>query len=142
MLNPSEIKLTPKQLLFCEAYLRTLNGTKSALEAGYSKTSASTIASQNLKKSNIDKYIKERMQKKLDEKIASADRVLEFYTDVMRGEVQDAFGMEASLDTRLDAAKQLGKRHGLDKIVVEHKGDTPTVLVQMAKGETYGDDDE
>ena len=137
----SEIKLTPKQKLFCEAYLRTLNGTQSALEAGYSKSSASTIASENLKKPNINKYITLRMDEVVALKVASSDRVLEFYTDVMEGKIKDAFGMEAGLDTRLDAAKQLGKRHGLDKKVIEHNGEVPNIHLHLTKEETYGDDE-
>ena len=44
-----------------------------------------------------------------DEKIASATEVLQFYTSVMRGQVLDQFGIEASLDTRIKAANELAK---------------------------------
>ena len=41
--------------------------------------------------------------------IADATEVLQFYTSVMRGEVLDQFGIEASLDTRIKAANEIAK---------------------------------
>jgi len=52
-------KLTPKQDKFCKEYVLTLNGTKAALNAGYSKDSAYSIACENLKKPEIKERIAE-----------------------------------------------------------------------------------
>ena len=45
------------------------------------------------------------------ERVASADEVIAFYTAVMRGEVKDQFGIEASLSDRLKAGENLMKRY-------------------------------
>ena len=42
--------------------------------------------------------------------VADANEVLQFYSAVMRGEVKDQFGMDASLSDRLKAADSLAKR--------------------------------
>lgn len=48
-----------------------------------------------------------------EERIASADEVLRFYSSVMRGELTDQFGLEAALDVRLKAADSLMKRYAV-----------------------------
>lgn len=53
----SEALLTGKQEAFCNEYLVDLNGTKAAIRAGYSETSAAEVASQNLRMSNIQARI-------------------------------------------------------------------------------------
>ena len=140
MIDPSKYKLRPKQLLFCEEYIKTGNATQSAIKAGYSKKTARSIGCENLTKPNIDAYISLRMAEVVAKKVASSDEVLEFYTKVVRGEVLDAFGLEASLDTRLDANKQLAKRHGLDKRVVVISGDVPSITVKATEEGTYGEE--
>jgi len=50
-------KLTGKQKKFCKEYVISLNGTKAALNAGYSKNTAYSIACENLKKPEIKEYI-------------------------------------------------------------------------------------
>ena len=52
-------KLTPKQKRFCEEYVVSLNATQAAIRAGYSKDSAYSIASENLRKHEIRNYIRE-----------------------------------------------------------------------------------
>ena len=54
--------LTYKQYLFCNAYIVSSNGAKSAQEAGYKGNlrQLSVLANQNLKKSNIVQYIDEK----------------------------------------------------------------------------------
>ena len=102
--------LTPKQKAFADEYLRCGNATEAARKAGYSAKTAEVIGCENLKKPNISEYIGERLKKIEEDRIASADEVLRFYSSVMRGEVTDQFGLEAALDTRLKAADSLMKR--------------------------------
>lgn len=42
--------------------------------------------------------------------VADATEVMKYFTDVMRGEVKDQFGLDASLSDRTSAAKELAKR--------------------------------
>ena len=70
-------KLTPKQQKFCEEYLIDLNATQSAIRAGYSKKTAFIIGHENLKKPNIEKYIKKIMEKRGDSVGVTAKMVLD-----------------------------------------------------------------
>ena len=45
-----------------------------------------------------------------EKRIATGDEVMMFFTAVMNGEIKDAFGLDASLQDRLNAAKELAKR--------------------------------
>lgn len=104
------MKLTKKQKDFCEYYLQTGNATEAARKAGYSKNSAQQTGSENLSKPVISEYIATR-QAEMDKRlIADTDEVLKFYSSVMRGEVKDQFGLEASLSDRLKAGDSLMKR--------------------------------
>ena len=103
--------LTPNQKAFADYYLELGNATEAAKKAGYSEKTAAATASRLLTNVNVSAYITERMNKQDAERVASADEVLQFYTDVMRGKVKDAFGLEAGLTERLKAADSLMKRH-------------------------------
>lgn len=105
------MKLTPKQKKFCDYYIETGNASEAARRAGYSEKTARTIGQQNLAKRAIKDYISERMKNQDRERVASADEVIAFYTAVMRGEVKDQFGIEASLSDRLKAGENLMKRY-------------------------------
>ena len=48
---------------------------------------------------------------RIKELVADADEVLRFYSAVMRGEVKDQFGLDASLTDRLKAGDALMKRY-------------------------------
>lgn len=103
--------LTPKQKAFAEYYLECGNATEAARRAGYKARSAQQIGAENMSKPVIADYISTRMAEIDAARVASADEVLKFYTSVMRGEVKDQFGLEASLADRLNAGKELMKRH-------------------------------
>lgn len=105
--------LTVKQKAFADEYIKSGNATKAAKKAGYSEKTAEVIGYENLRKPEIAAYIAERMAKIDEERIASADEVLRFYSSVMRGEMSDQFGLEASLDTRIKAADSLMKRYAV-----------------------------
>lgn len=100
--------LTPKQKAFADYYIELGNQTEAARRAGYKCPNVQ--GAQNLDKPNIQAYIRERTKPTEDKRIASGDEVLKFWTDVMRGEIKDAFGLDASIDSRLRAATELAKR--------------------------------
>lgn len=113
------MKLTPKQKAFADYYIESGNATESAIKAGYSKKTAQQIGSENLLKPLISTYIEERLKQIEDDRIAKGDEVLKYLSGVMRGEIKDQFGLDASLQDRTKAAELLGKRYGLFKERVE-----------------------
>jgi len=54
-------KLTHRQKLFVDWYIKIGNATQAAIRAGYSQKTAFTIASENLRKPYIRDYYKHRM---------------------------------------------------------------------------------
>ena len=103
------MKLTPKQRAFVDYYIQCGNATEAAKKAGYNEKSARQIGTENLSKPVISSYIQERMKQIESSRIATAEEILKYWTSVMRGEKKDAFGLDASLKDRNDAAKELGK---------------------------------
>jgi phage terminase small subunit len=105
------VKLTPKQKAFADAYIETGNQTEAARRAGYSEKCAKQVASENMTKPDVYAYIQSRMAELEAQRVASADEVMRFFSSVMRGEVKDQFGLDASLQDRLNAGKELMKRY-------------------------------
>lgn len=111
--------LTHNEILFCEKYIETQNGTQSYLfiRPNVKEESAKVNASKMLTRTNIKKYIEERLKpiQEAEEKkaIADADEILEFITAVIRGEVKDQLGFETSVKDRLTASKMLADRYRL-----------------------------
>ena len=104
------MKLTKKQKDFCEYYLQTGNAAEAARKAGYSAKTARVIGPENLSKPDVLEYIESRRAEMDKRLIADTNEVLKFYSSVMRGEVKDQFGLEASLSDRLKAGDSLMKR--------------------------------
>lgn len=147
--------LTVKQQKFVSAYVESGNATKAALDAGYSKRTARTVGSQNLTKLDIKSAIAERMKEIEDAKIAKADEVLQFYTQVLRAEVAETLvvggpdGAEAvevppNIKTRLAAGREIIKRYPAgDKLLTaqtkraEAEADIADIKAKELKGEGY-----
>ena len=103
--------MTPKQKAFADYYIQTGNATEAARKAGYSEKNVGENAAKTLKNPKVAAYIAERMGQQDKTRVADANEVIEFYTAVMRGEVKDQFGLEASLSDRLKAGDSLMKRY-------------------------------
>ena len=117
-------KLTVKQQKFCVEYIKSGNATEAALKAGYKRRTAYSIGNENLKKPELKKYIKEKINEIESAKLATAQETLEYLTSVMRGEqtetVVTAKGLyknvEVSAKDRITAAKELLKRYPVDPL--------------------------
>jgi len=122
-LENKESSLTEKQKAFADEYIISLNAKESAIKAAYSKNSAKEIGHENLTKPHIKKYIEKRLKEKESVRIATQDEVLEYLTEVMRGEKEevdvffDDHGREREIRQspkvreRTKAAELLGKRY-------------------------------
>lgn len=82
-------KLNARQQRFCDEYLIDLNATQAAIRAGYSEKTAAVIASENLRKPNIQEYIEKRLAEKESALIADQDEVMKYLTAVMRREMSE-----------------------------------------------------
>jgi phage terminase small subunit len=108
--------MNERQKAFGDYYIETLNAAESYKRAYPSckrDATARTNGSKLLTKTDIQDYIKERMQSKESARVASQDEVLEFLTQVMRGEVKDQLGLETPVKERNRAAELLGKRYSI-----------------------------
>lgn len=102
--------LNEMQFKFFEEYIKTNNITQSAIYAGYNKKTAGVQGSRLLSSVKGQRYMEERFADMDNEKVASADEVMEYLTSVMRGEINDQFDLEPSLAERTKAGIELAKR--------------------------------
>lgn len=135
------MKLTVKQKKFADEYIICGNATEAAIKAGYSKKTATVMASENLTKPNIKKYIDARLEAIQNEKIADQQEVMEFLTAVMRGETTEAtligkgYGEQAvgdvpvSMKERIKAGELIGKRHGMWTEKVDVSSENSVVII-------------
>lgn len=128
----NDLKLTEKQKRFADYYIESGNGAESARRAGYKGENHDNIATENLRKLAIKQYIDERIREKDNNRIAKQEEVLEYLTNVLRGEMTERLPMFAkdhfelvdntpSIKDRTKAAELLGKRYTLwtDKTQLE-----------------------
>lgn len=124
------MKLTAKQRLFADEYIKSGNATQSAIKAGYASKSVRFVGAENLTKPNIKSYIDAKMAEIESHKIADAKEVLQFYTRVLREEETEEVALPAgdnvitvekkpSFKDRLSAAKELMKRYPLSDPMVQ-----------------------
>lgn len=122
--------LTIKESAFIDNYIQTGNGLKSIIEAGYNTNSPAQKANEILKKRYIAEEINFRLEKAKQESIASAEEIMQYFTDVMRGEIKDQFGLDAPLGERTKAAQELAKR----QIDIPNKlagNDVPELVIKL-----------
>jgi phage terminase small subunit len=102
--------LTLRQRRFIDEYWKCGIGSKAAVAAGYSKSSARVMSRKLLDNPLIKKALRDREYISKKKSYADRDEILTFFTNVMRGEVKDQFDIEASLSDRLKAGTELAKR--------------------------------
>lgn len=82
----SEKRLTYKQKQFCYEYIiNGGNGTKAAIKAGYSSTSASSSAYKLLEQDYIKDYIEKISDEALKSKELSCEQIMSKLVDIING---------------------------------------------------------
>lgn len=150
------MRLTAKQRLFADEYIKSGNATQSAIKAGYSPKTVRSIGQENLTKPDIKAYIDAKMAEIESSKIATATEVLQFYTSVLRAEVTETIvvgtgdGAEVvetppKTSERISAAREIMKRYPLsDPMAKEQlrklKADVRIAEAKANVAEKLGDD--
>ena len=136
------MKLTQKQRLFADEYIKSGNATQSYIKAGYSVKSekvAGVNATRMLKNAKVKSYIGAKMAKIESHKIADAKEVLQYLTRVLRGEEKEEIPDNVNGGTikrpplikdRTVAAREIMKRYPLDD---------PMVAAQLKKLQAEAD---
>lgn len=97
-----EENLNENQRKFCERYVRTGNGTQSAIYAGYSRKSATKSASDLLKLPHVNAYL----QQLRDDAVATGPGLQRYWLRIMMDD-------EAKLQDKLRASELLAKAVGV-----------------------------
>lgn len=133
------MKLTHKQHLFADEYIKSGNAMQSAIKAGYSEKYAKSSSAKMLENVGIKSYIDAKMAEIESHKIADAKEVLQYLTRVLRGEETEEIPDSVDGGTikrpplikdRTAAAREIMKRYPLDD---------PMVAAQLKKLQAEAD---
>ena len=80
------MKLTQKQRLFADEYIKSGNATQSAIKAGYANE---VSGRENLQKPTVKAYIDAKMAEIESHKIADAKEAMQAITAIARGETTE-----------------------------------------------------
>ncbi len=122
-------KLTNKELLFCKIYPVNFNGSKSVIEAGFTKNknSAKVTASQLLTKPNIQVEIKKNIDKRLLRVELTADMVLNELQKLAFSNIQNLYDTNgdlipiSELDADVAASVQEVTEDTIGELVIRRK---------------------
>jgi len=98
-------KLTPKQLLFAQEYLKDLNATQAYIRAGYSPNGAKTSAPKLLANTCIQEIVNEHKVKRSERTNITADRILEELGNIAFANASDFFEETAIIDEETGEVK-------------------------------------
>ena len=122
-------KLTKKQQVFIDEYLKCFNASEAARRAGYSAHSARQTGSDLLNEA----YISEQIQARLAEVHMSADEALKLTADIARGDIAQLMDI-SSVGFSLDMSK--AQSLGLTGLIKKVKQKT---TIYQAKKESEDD---
>lgn len=114
--------LTAMKKKFVEALFQTGNEVKSAMIAGYEKPRArGPNLYQEPEIKEVIKNIQLRLAKLKEGKVAKPEEILEFFTQVMRGEIKDDTVVVEGFGTGVSKARVLGKAPAVrDRVKAGH----------------------
>jgi phage terminase small subunit len=93
--------LTDKQELFCNEYLKDLNGTQAAIRAGYSEKTASEQAYQLLQLPQIQDRIRELNEERMKRLQADGDYVVKELLSIVKDDISNYLTLKATKTGKL-----------------------------------------
>lgn len=125
-----EYKLSVREQKFVAYYLDHGDPTKAVVDAKFNTNAPKAYAKKLLAKPKIQKEVARQWELFQNERIASSQEIMGFYTMTMRGQIKDQFGLEATLADRIKAADALAKRQ-IDAATAAEKGRDNEVTIKL-----------
>ncbi|MCG7978253.1 MAG: terminase small subunit [Candidatus Thiodiazotropha endolucinida] len=108
-------ELNPRQQIFCREYIIDFNGTRAAIDAGYSEKTASVQASRLLRNVKVQNALLKLIQERNERLRMTSDGVLERLTEESDAKFSDL------LDEQGDIKKPKEWPHVWDRMVTSYK---------------------
>lgn len=136
--NGEQIKLTEKEMMFCEYYLgeANKNATQAAKKAGYSEKTARNIANQNLAKLHIKKYLDDKTAPLMEALGITQDRILKKLRDIAFTDLSDLTDDDWNLLPKSQIPKEFHSALGsveIDEKVLMQEGEAGLVVNRKIK---------
>lgn len=113
-INDEDRPLTVLEEKFIAKFIQHGNATLAYKEAGYKDYTSERslyVKAFNLKnKPKIKKKIQQLRKQYFEEQMATGEEVMAYLAAVVRGEIKDQFGLDASISERTRAALEIAKR--------------------------------
>ena len=122
--------LTVNEDKFIDLYIELGNASQAVVDAGYKTKNPRQYANSLLTKTYIASEIEFRIERLQSSRIADATEIMEYFSKVMRGEITDQFGLEASLSERTKAAQELAKRQ-IDMVNKAQNAAAPELKISL-----------
>lgn len=132
----SGMKLSQKQLnRIQEVKQECINNgmSESAIQQRVEKTvkeMKTQTAYFELAKNRVKAELARRVRLRRKEDMATSDEIMYYFTQVMRGEIKDQFGLDAPLSERTRAAIELAKRT-VDLEIEKEQNTSPNINIQL-----------
>lgn len=123
-------KLSIREQKFVAIYLECGDPTKACIEAKFQTNAPKAYAKKLLAKPKIQQEVNRQWELFQNERIASSQEIMGFYTMAMRGQIKDQFGLDATLADRLKAAEALAKRQ-IDAQAIAQKGADSEIKISL-----------
>lgn len=94
--NELEVKLTDKQHSLCVEFMKDLNGKQAAIRAGYSKRTASSIASENLTKPDVILFLDHLRREHYVKNVSTIEEIVSNLSDMARFDIADAYNEDGT----------------------------------------------
>ena len=144
----SGTRLTIKEAKFVDSYIATGNLAQAAIDAGYKvnvegradRDFASQVGQNIIAKVYIKQEIDARMRKSEKQSIADRQEIMQFWTDMMRGNILDQFDLPTTNADKLKAAAELAKRNIdiEDRIKERQVASVPEIKISLDWGGSNG----
>jgi phage terminase small subunit len=115
------IDISEKEKRFCENYINCNNIYQAAVDAGYEESYAKARSYTFLQKPHIKAYLASLSKIITDDKIMSAREVLELWSNIARGTLQNPNALPKNLYNAIDK-KYNADQMTFDQLVTEDKG--------------------
>lgn len=113
------IGLNQRQKLFASEYIKLGNGTQAAINAGYSKRTASSQSERLLRNVEIKRFIQAEVEKMHDENIMDAKEALSILSDIARGKRDEEVLMMNPLTGEVERLMKKADNNTVIKAIVE-----------------------